>query len=155
MKNNWPENEREKTKEIANSFTIFRGAIFLKEPLRLYIPYNLREKVFKTFHECPLQGAHLGTLKTLNKIKSRFYWDKMNLDIKKLIAACKHCQERKSHPSATMREPMLPIPVPTHPFARIHVDICGPLPKTMRENKYILSIIDSFSKWLTAVPMTD
>ncbi|XP_036143377.1 protein NYNRIN-like [Monomorium pharaonis] len=39
------------------------------------------------------------------------------------------------------------------PFERIQVDILGPLPTSSSENKYLLVVVDCFSKWPEAVPL--
>ena len=106
-------------------------------------------------HECPLQGGHLGIQKTLSKMKGRFFWQNMNNDIKNLIKSCLKCQMRKSNPSQLSCEPLIPLPTPMYPFARVHADLLGPLPTTDRNNKYIFSVVDAFSKWLIALPTTD
>ena len=41
------------------------------------------------------------------------------------------------------------------PFQDISIDILGPLPKTPRGNKYLLVIVDRFSKWTEALPLPD
>ena len=33
------------------------------------------------------------------------------------------------------------------PFERIAMDIVGPLPKTVRNNRYLLVVIDYYTKW--------
>ena len=38
---------------------------------------------------------------------------------------------------------------------RIHVDITGPHPQTPRGSKYILTCVDSFSKWTEAFPLSN
>ena len=40
-----------------------------------------------------------------------------------------------------------------YPLQRVHFDILGPLPLTKHGNKYILMIIDQFTKWLEIVPI--
>ena len=43
---------------------------------------------------------------------------------------------------------------PAQPFKRIQIDISGPLPLSPRENKYILTIQDIFSKFADAIPLS-
>ena len=40
-----------------------------------------------------------------------------------------------------------------YPFQRICLDFVGPLPLTRRGNEYILTIRDSFTRWLEAIPL--
>ena len=146
-------NKNEEIKKQIAPFTTWNGALYKKEPLRLIIPYTLREKIVKIFHDAPLEGGHLGTRKTLEKIKGRFYWEGMNSDIKRYIKACIPCQQRKT--MGYKHEPLHPIPIPNYPFERIQADICGPLPITEGGKRYIFCAIDAFSKWLICVPTSD
>ena len=149
-----PESKIEIQKEIEN-FIIFNGALYLKEPLRLFIPYILRAKLIRNIHTCPMTGAHLGIRKTLNKLTARFWWIGMNSDIKKIVRSCVACQERKSNAMQLGKEQLYPIPPPPYPFHRVHTDIVGPLPLSHTNNKYMLTTIDAFSKWGIAVAMPD
>ena len=38
-------------------------------------------------------------------------------------------------------------------FERVHIDIMGPLMETQKGNKYILVIVDQFTKWVEAFPL--
>lgn len=39
------------------------------------------------------------------------------------------------------------------PMDRVHIDLLGPLPTTRRNNKYVLMIMDQFTKWLECFPL--
>ena len=43
----------------------------------------------------------------------------------------------------------------TTPFELISIDICGPLPQTQKGNRYIVSMIDKFSRFCLLVPTSD
>ena len=40
-------------------------------------------------------------------------------------------------------------------IAQIGIDLIGPLPESQAGNKYILTVIDYFSKWAEAFPLPD
>ena len=47
------------------------------------------------------------------------------------------------------------VPIPTHRvFERVHIDLMGPMANS-HGYKYILVIIDAFSRWIEAVPLTN
>lgn len=48
--------------------------------------------------------------------------------------------------------PLTPMPIEDR-FSRIHMDILGPLTKTTEGHKYILLVVDSFSKWPEGFPL--
>ena len=41
------------------------------------------------------------------------------------------------------------------PFERVAMDIIGPLPKTGRGNRYILTVVDHFAKHVEAIALAD
>lgn len=119
------------------------------------IPPSLRERILREFHQDKLIGAHLGFFKTFDKLRKKVWWKRMYGDTKRFIVTCQKCQRRKTIPAHLAKEPIKPIDIAQHPFDRIHLDILGPLPQTLNGNRYILTIVDAFSKWLIGVPMVD
>ena len=100
------------------------------------------EPILFMLHNHPL-GGHLGTDIVFNKVRDLYYWPQMYENIKEYIRACDVCQRRgrKRNP-----EPLQPIPV-GGPFEKIGIDFVGSLPRTPRENKYIIVATDYFTKW--------
>ena len=47
----------------------------------------------------------------------------------------------------------LQTPLVGEPWERVSVDITGPHPKSSRQNQYILTLVDHFSKWAEAIPL--
>jgi len=92
------------------------------------LPLSLRERVLKMFHDVP-QSGHLNARPTSRKIKDRFYWYKMDSDIRKYCKECWVCQQSKSR-NALPYGLMQSSDIPSHVFEVIHVDFCGPFPKT-------------------------
>ena len=114
---------------------------------RLIIPTAARNDIIKMAHETL---AHIGTKKMCNFFKQNYYWLNMDLDIKLYVASCKYCTERKSspikkHPPDSLNG--------GYPFEKISIDITGPLPTASHGEKYILGIIDNFSKFPALIPL--
>ena len=99
------------------------------------IPKTSIRTVLKEFHDT-LTGGHFGFRKTMEKIRSRFYWPGQRHDVENWCKACAKCASRKS-PTRRRRAPMQSGLVGT-PMQRVAMDILGPLPVTARENKYVL-----------------
>lgn len=153
------ENLDEKMIRIHENYSLIEGILYRwcefegnSHPV-IVVPFGLRERIIREFHEDVLLGAHLGTIKTLQKIRNRFWWKSLIRDVKRHVNACIKCQQRKTHVKDNFKEPLNPIPVPQAPMERIHIEILGPLPITDEGFKYILTIVDAFSKWLIAIPM--
>ena len=47
----------------------------------------------------------------------------------------------------------LQTPLVGEPWERVSIDITGPHPKSSRQNQYILTLVDHFSKWAEAIPL--
>src|SRR5215469_11939735 len=116
---------------------------------RVNTPNNLRvirrhelEGLLYMFHDSEL-SAHFSTQTTYEKINQRYWWKNMRKDIEEYIKTCDKCQWRGK---PVGKHELHPIKV-KYPFYQIGIDIVGLLPKTLRENKYIVVAIDYFTKW--------
>jgi hypothetical protein len=116
------------------------------------VPEHQRRFVFEQLHDSVFAG-HLGYDKTKEKLSKRFYWYKCNEELKQYIRECVECQVNKS-PNRYNRAEMIPIR-PISPFELITTDILGPLPVTENGNKYVLVVVDHFTKWVEFFPMKD
>jgi len=109
---------------------------------------DINEKV-KLILEAHCIG-HEGYNKTYQRLRKCYYWNNMVNDIKRIISKCQQCQ--LSRPK-TYPEPIEDIPTKVEgPFTRLDLDIIGPLEKTSNNNKYILVIVDFFTKWVEDEP---
>lgn len=129
----------------------FRGGLLYlvsdESRYRLVLPKNYKNEVVRTMHE---SLAHAGISKTLSVIKQNFYWVNIDLDVKLFIASCKYCAKRKC------------TKVPKHkmekisgscPFEKISIDIAGPLPASNAGERYILGVIDNYSRYAALIPL--
>jgi hypothetical protein len=86
-------------------------------------------------------------MKTLAKIKKRFFWhDKIEF-VKSFVKSCEKCQIAKQF--GNMRsgiEEMKNILI-FDIFYQVALNITKPLPKTTDGNKYVFVAIDHYSKW--------
>ena len=117
--------------------------------VQFVIPQSLKETVMKEAHGL----GHLGIKKTLDIIKTRFYWPGYEADVERLVKQCDECQKR-NQPHPAHPAPLETIQA-TYPFEKISWDIMGPLPLTSRENQYMLVVTDLFTKWVEVFPLAD
>ena len=85
-------------------------------------------------------------------MKKFAYWPSVNADIRKYVKACKTCLKTKV---ARGTAPMLRNPEVMRPWDRLNLDLIGPLPTSTDGNKYILSVVDTLTRYSVAVPMPD
>ena len=122
----------------------------LHKKLQLVLPQQLVTEVLTKLHNATT-GGHLGAKKTLERVRTRFYWVGQRRDVEEWCKTCQICAARKSEPKKCKAP--LQIEPAKYPLERIAMDIPGPLPETECGNKYILVIGDYFTKWKEAYPM--
>lgn len=110
------------------------------------------DTILKDYHDSPM-GGNFGYSKTYDKIKRKYKWANMKLDITSYIKNCKKCQMNKN--SRSIKMPMVLVEESSKPFEKIYVDIVGPLPMSDMGNKYILSMVDDLTRFVEFAPMPD
>lgn len=112
--------------------------------LQVIVPRSKIKQILEEAHDIPT-GGHFGINKTLSKLRKRFFWATCKKDVEEWCQYCKTCVARKGPPDKR-RSPFQIYN--TIPFERLQMDILGPLPTTMFDNKYLLVIVDCFTKWV-------
>ncbi|KAG0939569.1 hypothetical protein G6F25_010064 [Rhizopus arrhizus] len=94
---------------------------------------------------------HFGSKKTKAKTKQQLlWWSNMDEDIQQYCKSCDLCQRIKGgkhhdyNLSSTSKK---------FPFLRVALDFFGPLPATVHQNKYVLVVIDCFSRYVERYPV--
>ena len=135
----------------AKNFRIIDGVLYKINPSSFgrehlsVIPKNLIGEVIYTCHSEPTSG-HLGTAKTLNKIRQRFYWEKLQNHVERFIKGCPDCQARKGQQNRKPVGLLHPIPVGT-PFQRVGIDLLGPFRRSSNGKTMIVVATDYATRW--------
>ena len=116
---------------------------------QLVLPHSLKEKVLRSLHD---DLGHQGIERTLQLIRTRFYWPRIHADVEKWIKCCKRCTLAK------MPQPCICTPIGSLLAAQLlevlAVDFTILEPATDgREN--VLVMMDVFTKFADAVPTRD
>ncbi len=95
--------------------------------------------------------GHLGVDRSLHLLANQVYFPHAKQEMTAVIAGCEACQ-RKVRKAKDQRGLLMSAPA-GHPFQRISVDFVGPLQTSRYGRKYILTMQDTFSKWIEGVPL--
>lgn len=120
------------------------------ERIERFVPPALRKKIMTLCHSTVTTG-HFYFWKTLKRIKRHFLWPGMSRDIQNFCKACHVCATMKTagrHHRAPMRRYDVGIPM-----EELAIDLMGPFPESHNGNKYVLVVVDAFSKWMEAYPV--
>ena len=121
--------------------------------LRICLPLSLFLACFRLGHYNEL-GGHMGASKTYANAKGFCYWPWTFDWICTLTTDCLACQKNKPKPKHLNEVPLEKLQGDTAPFCGIHIDHKGPLHPTSNRNTHCLLIVDSFSRFLMAYPVT-
>ena len=119
----------------------------------IVIPSTLKRSVLKWAHD----QVHHGGSKMLLRItqQARYWWIGLRKDIRAYLAVCIGCQKTKGRNTVTTQKNPIRHFSKNIPFELLSIDICGPLPQTKSGNRYIVSMIDKFTRFCLLIPIAD
>ena len=136
---------------LPDPYRLIDGILYYGD--RIYIPANsaLRTRILHEAHDVDVSG-HMGTAKTLERVKRLYYWPKITKSTSDYVRSCESCQRNK--PSQQLPSGLLhPIPPPERRWQTISMDLIGPLPKTQNTNyDCIVVFVDKLSKMVHFAP---
>ena len=143
--------EAKKIKKRAARFTILNNTLYKRG---FSIPYvkcvdeDEAKYILEEIHQ-EVCKDHAGPRSLISKvIWTCYFWPTMQMDAVKLIKKCDKCQRFKTvqwHPA----EKLTTITSPW-PFAQWGINIVGLLPQGKGQVKFLLVVIDYFTKWVKA-----
>ena len=108
------------------------------------LPKQFRQQCVELAH-CGRTGGHLGRAKTCEQVQLRCYWTNWSQDVRNVLGMCERCV--CFHRGNPPRQGPLQISNVGEPFEKISLDITGPHPVSKNGNRYILSVVDHFTKF--------
>lgn len=116
--------------------------------MQFVLPEALRSTVLQNLHD---NMGHLGMERTVELVRSRFYWPRMASDVERKIKMCERCVRRKAPPDKAA--PLVNIQT-TRPLELVCMDFLSLEPDS-KNTKDILVITDHFTKYAVAIPTRD
>ena len=134
------------------AFQLIDGVLYVtqEDDKKLVLPAGLKEEALRLNHDIP-SSAHQGIDRTKSRVKERFYWHTLSVDVKNFVRSCEACNRNKKADRYS-KCPLTEFQAGA-PMERVHIDFMGPLPKTSRGNEHILMMVDQFTKWVECVPL--
>jgi ribonuclease HI len=140
----------------AKSFTVINGELYkcaVFGVLQRCIPIPHGRELIRDIH-AGVCGHHTAP-RTLvgNAFRQGFYWPTAVADASEVVRTCEGCQLytcKSNLPAHALQT----IPI-MWPFAVWGLDIIGPLRKAPGGYTHLLVVIDKFSKWIEACPITN
>ncbi len=122
------------------------------EKYQLVTPKQIRAQILSVAHEGEVAG-HYSDQRTVKKIREWFYWPKLATDARDFCRSCEICQKRKAHPS----RPHHPLQQDKigEPMQKMTIDLLSFDRRTLQGHKYMLVAVDSLTKWVEVVPLSD
>jgi hypothetical protein len=131
-------------------YKVEQGILLIKdfhfpERWRVCVPAKLVPDILRSYHD---NSGHFGRDKCLSLISKSFHWPSMNRQIKEYVRDCVVCMRTKPHK----------IPVQSHMQSiqasskgeLVSCDLYGPLPRGPQGQKYLLTVLDCYSRLFQA-----
>ena len=115
---------------------------------RILVPTSLQRSIFDSLHSLSHPGVKAG-MALLNRV---YWWSGIGKDVSKWTRLCEACQKAKvqTHTKTALSR----LPAPTKRFSHVHIDLVSPLNPACEEKNTLLTVIDRWTGWPEAFPMT-
>lgn len=128
-------------------FELSNGLVYRKygrDKLLFYVPKVMISNVIRSAHD---DMAHVGIDKTCEIILQTYWFPNLKACVREYISNCLKCITYSPN-SGKVEGVLHSIPKGTVPFDTIHIDHYGPLETCRNKDRYILVIVDGFTKFV-------
>ena len=154
--------EKKKLTEEGLRYVTLLSSFFLKNNMLVHrkegsmstlpvIPSRLQDSIIRQAH---ILLSHKGPETTLEFLQRKVYFLGMKSKVERIIAMCNPCLT-KTKPSTRGQHRVLHSHRPGEPWSVLAVDFVGPFPTSASGYKYLLTVKDTFTRWMEAFPTRD
>lgn len=136
-------------KMIANKSLKTLNIIIYKEQIHID-NLNDVQTILHDHHNSPT-GGHIGQHRLYLKLREKYQWKDMKKSIAQFVNACELCKRNKV--IRHTRQPMTITTTPSRAFEVISIDTVGPLPRTINNNRYCITIQCDLTKYISIIPI--
>lgn len=137
--------------KIFNDYELLGNKVYRRTEYgrRWLVPKKCIWQIIRSNHD---DIGHFAVDKTMERIKSLYWFPKMKKIVSKYIKNCIYCIYSKNV-HGKKEGKLFPIPKYARPFHTLHMDHLGPFVKTSQKNTYLLVLVDSFTKFVFISPV--
>lgn len=135
--------ELQVNKSLHPAYSFINGELRRRGKLVVGNDQSVKLHIFKWLHDSAI-GGHSGRDSTLQRIKTLFFWPKMNSETQNYVRNCHTCQKNK-YDLAAKPGLLQPLPVPAGVWESIRLDFIEGLPPSAGKH-CILVVIDRLSE---------
>jgi len=84
-------------------------------------------------------------------LRRHYYWHTLSKDVKKYVKTCQNCQEWKSY--HRYKALLKPLAILNKFGQTLHIDHVGPIKAGPNGERYMFTVIDSYSNWVWIFPV--
>ena len=119
---------------------------------RLVVPnaQDIKTQILEELHSVPYAG-HPGYTRTLELVRTHFYWVAMARDVRRFVEECPVCQVEKGDHTMT-RGRLQPLQLPEKKWEEVMIDFIFKLPPTSKGHNGIMVVIDRATKMTHLIP---
>ena len=136
-------------KQIANDTLKNLQIIIYKEPIFITNTNDINT-ILSNHHNTPI-GGHVGQHRLYLRLREKYRWHDMKNSIAQFVQACELCKRNKIIKHT--KQPMMITTTPSKAFEVISIDTVGPLPKTVNNNRYCITIQCDLTKFIKIIPI--
>lgn len=117
----------------------------------MVVPKNQRSVILKQAHD-EISSGHGGFYKTFDRLRRKYVWPKMGVDIRRYVKNCEVCKASKAT-NIQQRAPMGEYRLATRGWQLLYTDFIGPLPRSRAGFRYIFVVVDAYTKFVHLTPL--